>query len=227
LLNNIYLKIRLMNEERREKRLISEGRLFVLEKADLDLDCLTQVAGLYADVFAPPPWNEFVKCNYCECFHGMETSIGERCDCGGEFGEAYPLEETIDYIKSEADKKGFRMAVYKEAEKILGFSWSYLTTPGELSTRKWKSSGDIRFVLNSLSERSNNQEIRYFSECGVSPNMRGRGLANELASAVTGPETTVYRTNCLSPMMAVTQRLGFVQIMGPDDRESRVFIETG
>ena len=195
---------------------------------------ISDVAKLYANVFAPPPWNEAVKCNNPNDgqFKGLDTPLGSKCECGGTFIEAYPLAETIEYINDESKKLGFKIVKITNDKEIVGFAWSYLTTPNNLVISKWKNYQDQENIITSLKLQGINSEdqIRYFSECGVSPNFRGNGLANQLTDLVSEKEITIYRTNCLSPMMAVANRLGFRQFMGPEviiDRQAKTIIETG
>jgi hypothetical protein len=195
---------------------------------------ISDIAKLYANVFAPPPWNEAVKCDNPDDgqYKGLDTPLGSKCDCGGTFVEAYPLNETISYINNESKKTGFKIIKITDGEETVGFAWSYLTTPSKLAISKWKNYQNQENILTALKLQGINSEdqIRYFSECGVSPNFRGNGLANQLTNLVSGKETTIYRTNCLSPMMAVANRLGFSQFMGPEviiDRQAKTIFETG
>lgn len=193
---------------------------------------LEAIATLYAQVFAPPPWNEVVKCDTCKQYEGLVIEIGSVCKCGGVFIEAYPLDETVDYIQSEASKPGFTLATIEEADKLIGFAWSWLTTPQELVVKKWQDSRTQQNIIDTLVNGGikPNDTIRYFSECGVSFENRGLGLANQLTQKVTGPQTTIYRTNFLSPMMAVASSQSFDQFMGPQvivDRSAKSIIDTG
>lgn len=193
---------------------------------------ISNIASLYAKVFAPPPWNEAVKCNIDGQFKGLDTPIGSKCECGGTYVEAYPLEETIEYIEKESQKTGFKIINITDDKNIIGFAWSYLTTPEKLVVSKWSKTENQERFLNLLERQNINfgENFRYFSECGVNPNIRGLGLSNQLTNLVSGKETTIYRTNCLSPMMAVANKLGFIQIMGPEviiDRQAKNIFETG
>jgi hypothetical protein len=195
---------------------------------------ISDIARLYANVFAPPPWNEAVKCNNPNDgqFKGLNTPLGSKCECGGTYLEAYPLNETIEYINNESKKLGFKIIKIITDKETVGFAWSYLTTPNNLVISKWKNYQDQENILSILKLQGIKPEdqIRYFSECGVRPNFRGIGLANQLTNLVSGRETTIYRTNCLSPMMAVANKLGFSQVMGQEvivDRQAKTIFETG
>jgi len=195
---------------------------------------LSKIANSYALVFSGPPWNEAVKCDTDGQFKGLDTPLGSKCnDCGGTYVEAYPLEETIDYIKKESQKLGFKSReIIDYNDDTIGFAWSYLITPEKLVQSKWNDSKNQNKIIDLLNQQNinPNQNIRYFSECGIDPNFRGIGLSNLLSNIVSGPEITIYRTNCLSPMMAVANRIGFTQIMGPEviiDRQAKNIFETG
>ncbi|MCW1948965.1 MAG: hypothetical protein KIH89_000735 [Candidatus Shapirobacteria bacterium] len=217
----------------KENNIIKETSLIQKEVNTPTSEQFTSTAKLYATVFSGPPWNESVKCSLDGQFKGLDTPLGSRCSCGGIFVEAYPLEETVEYIKEESKKPKFKFQETVNAEgETIGFAWSYLTTPTKLAQSKWDNSDDQQKIINILEQKgiAPNQEIRYISECGVDPNFRGNGIANLLTDIVSGPETTVYRTNCFSPMMAVATRLEFTQIMGPEviiDRSNKTIIETG
>lgn len=196
---------------------------------------LSELARLYAEVFAGPPWNEAVKCDSCEKYQGRSVLIGSPCSCGGSFVEAYPLLATIDYIKSEYQKPGFRYAILNgDQEEIVAFAWSYLTTPVKLAQSKWTEPQNQALIAKLISDTTGlppNKRFRYISECGVKPEYRNLGLSNWVVQANLGfDESTIYRTNCLSPMMAVAARLEFAQVLGPQvivDRKAKTIIETG
>ena len=130
-----------------DQRTNVDETIVLVSAEDLERDSLVKIAKLYADVFAPPPWNEAFKCDRCGKFAGLETIKGSSCECGGKHTEAYPLEETVDYISKEAQKEGFRMAIVRDDEEdIVGFSWSYLTTIDEVAEGKWSEANDIEKV---------------------------------------------------------------------------------
>lgn len=193
---------------------------------------ISGIANLYAKVFAFPPWNEAVKCDQDGQFKGLEIPVGSKCDCGGTFIEAYPPKETLEYIQKESQKPGFKIIQITDKDKLVGFAWSYLITPENLITSKWIDNQNQEniasiFRMNNLDPK---KYIRYLSECGIDSNFRGLSLSNQLINLTMGSEPNVYRTNYQSPMMAVANKLGFTQIMGPEviiDRQSKTIIETG
>lgn len=193
---------------------------------------IEKVAELYPRVFAGPPWNEAVKCNSCNTFQGEPVSPESSCACGGVYKEAYPLQETFNYIFKDSAKPGFRIATAEVEGEIVAFSWSYLTTPADLALSKWSTPNFQATVVELLGQQglSPNSQIRYLNETGVDPRYRESGLASDLRSQVSGPEITVARTNCYSPMTAINYKQGYTQIMGPKmfvDRQQRVIFPTG
>lgn len=193
---------------------------------------IKQIAILYADVFRGPPWNESVKCNTCEKYEGEQIAVNSLCLCGGCFMEAYPFNETSRYLESETQKPGFRHSLVEGQEQIVGFAWSYTTTPTELVVSKWSNPQNQMSILKVLEKYglTPNTQFRYFCEIGIDPNYRGLGLSNQLTQQVTGPEPTLFRTNVGTKMMAVGPTLGYEQIMGPEvivDRSSELIIPTG
>lgn len=205
---------------------------FSISSENLDNSKITQVARLYAQVFATPPWNEAVKCNNCCDFKGQETPLESKCSCGGTFKEAYPLQETSDYIKTDSQKPGFRMATAESDGKLIAFSWSYLTTPIKLALDKWSSSEFQAVVVDLLKQQglNANTQFRYLNETGVNSEFRNLGIASRLRIETTGPETTVARTNCNSPMTVINYKQDFSQIMGPKmffDRQLKTIFPTG
>ena len=64
-----------------------------------DSRMLRNLAEIYAEVFAGPPWNEFTICPSSGEFFGKETKVGQKCpDCSSKLLPAYPLDETEKYI---------------------------------------------------------------------------------------------------------------------------------
>lgn len=201
---------------------------------DLNINQITQIAKLYAEVFRGSPWNEAVKCSIDGQFKGEEISIGSKCDCGGTYIEAYPLDETINYIKNENQKPGFicSLVTSDSNQEIIGFAWSYTTTPEKLINEKWfdvKNKQEIMEVLQN-NGLPYGQKFQYLCEAGIKPEYRGFGLANLLVSQISGSGINLSRTNINTPIMTVSSNLGFQQIMGPEviiDRSNKITIPTG
>src|SRR5260221_12034160 len=97
-----------------------------IEQLDLTKD-VEQVAKLFADAFAGPPWNEYTKCGDCSQFTGKDTHAGDKCPhCeSGFLSVAYPLEVTVEMVRGASEKPNATMYVAKQDEAVIGFTWGY------------------------------------------------------------------------------------------------------
>lgn len=192
-----------------------------MEKFEPEVE-LEQLAKLYADVFAGPPWSEYTCCPDCSEFFGIQTKPGDRClNCGGELSLAYPVEQTKEYILRENRKANSVCILAKRGCRIVGFAWGYTYQYLEDFVEQKYRTEKMRFEIKNLLEQNRiNGSFFYFSECGVRQDERQKGISNFLsgdlilkAKALNLP--VVLRTNCESPMMAVAERYKMTQIMGP------------
>lgn len=184
-------------------------------------ELVTRLVPKYIKTFEGPPWNEYAKCNSppCDNYGGTEITIGSPCDCGGQFTAYYPPAEVLQYITNESKKPNFRLAILGDTENPTGFAWSYETRVQKLVSDKWTNKKDQAQILQAINSIGLNSvsTIRYFSECGINPPLRGQGLANKLVEPMVDSKLpTIYRTNYQSPMMAVAEKLSFTQIYGPN-----------
>lgn len=196
-------------------------------------DELMQLANLYALVFADAPWNEFTRSPGCNSFFGRETMVGDICpNCSDSLTEAYPKEETISYINKELVKPKAVLSLVKNNEEIIAFAWGFsIDNPGQLASQKYQSDEMKRSIVGALEANGVSDAFFYFSECGVSPQERGRGLSNQLSAAMVEQAAIqglplVMRTNFQSPMVRVAERFGMTQIMGPSPAGPVNFIDS-
>jgi len=187
-----------------------------------DRQLLESIAELYAQVFAGPPWNEFSRCPGCGRFYDQNNPIGSSSSCcGQQLVEAYPLEETINYIETELGKPNAVLVYLVNPNgEIIGFAWGYQTTPQDFVDNKYQTDQMRQKVINSLG-LSPQSLIFYFSECGIDPEYRRKGYANKLTRVMVDAAQSsglplLMRTNSQSPMVAVTQRFGMQQCFGPE-----------
>lgn len=187
---------------------------------------ISRVADLYADVFAGPPWNEATKCLTSGSFYGPDTQAGAPCpDCKAPLSEAYPKDETTEYILGELGKTNpIGLLAFVNSE-LAGFSWGYQTTPNELAESKWKTPKMQGVVKDLLAKYNVKDSLFYGSETGVDPQFRGKGLGKQLVKDrlkqvdQSGAEFMVVRTNFNSPMYGICNEMGwFTQILGPVSR---------
>lgn len=206
-------------------------------KFDPSLD-IEQLAKVYANVFAGPPWNENTKCTGCNQFFDLNTQAGETCinACGNLLAEAYPLEETADYIADETSRTGAVARLIKVSDEIIAFTWGFVyPNPEAFAEKKYKTPTMQRVVEDILRKSGISNSFFYISECGVQPNYRGQGLSNRLFQDLEDQRRTLslpamLRTNMDSPMIAVSTRFGLEQVLGPQvrvDRTNKLLIATG
>ena len=188
-----------------------------------------QLADLYADVFAGPPWNEVTKCASTGSFYGSDTTVGSPCpDCQTPLLEAYPREETIRYILGELGKSNPIGLLAFVNNELAGFSWGYQTDVNSLAMSKWKTPKMQEAVKSLLVDYGVTDKLFYGSETGVDPKFQGKGLGKKLVTArlnriiSSNERYALVRTNVNSPMYGIINGSwikggmdGFTQILGP------------
>lgn len=187
-----------------------------------------ELALTYAEVFAGPPWNEYTKCNETGKYFGRETRPGEKCglnnicaDCKGRLRLAYPLRTTLNYILGDSRKEGYDGKTIKEGFYLAGFAWGYTYQTAEAFANEKYCSDQMRYNLDQiLKDCGLTGSFFYFSECGIRLPYRKKGLSNVLFEETTSQARNlglgiVMRTNCQSPMVAVANRFGMKQVLGP------------
>ncbi len=207
-----------------------------LEKLEKDSD-VEQVAELYANVFATPPWNEYTRCPSCLKFFGLETQHGDSCKiCESCLELAYPTEKVIEVVKKEVARPDGTCFILKDGFEIIGFTWGYsYSSPEEFSQDKYRTARMQTGIAELLRQNSITGKFFYYSECGVRETRRGEGNSNRLAEAlfteaIRKKLPIVMRTNWQSPMTAVAERFGMKQIMGLEpqiDRTAKQILPTG
>ena len=190
----------------------------------LDDSRLDQVAELYARVFAGKPWYEVSRCNVCGIFSGTPPDLEIICGCDkkGKYStEAYPLEETREYILEELGHTNsvglIAVAGLAPGDAgVIGFAWGYGWTRLEMSEAKWKSP-DMRRLVN---DRVKEDSFFYVSEVGVLEPYQGRKIGRRLTNELAGrgkdthQGKTVLRTNENSPMRYLAEKLGLEPVIG-------------
>ena len=190
------------------------------------------LAVLYADVFADPPWNEFTRSVGCNSLFGRETQLGDICpNCGDLLTEAFRVDEVIRDTKAELANPDAVLVTREEEGKLIGFAWGYSCSPAQLLDKKYQSAEMKSKLLSLFSNEGVGDSFFYFSEIGVSPLFRNRGLSNEMSSELVNQAATlgkrlIMRTNFQSPMVRVAQRFEMRQIMGPSLAGTINFMDT-
>lgn len=194
-------------------------------KETLSRVILAALAKLYAITFGSAPWFEVGRCPKCETFYSEK---GIPCPKDGIFvEEAYPLEQTIEYIRRDLARPQSVIILSQdpESEELISFAWGYQTTIKEFLEQKYQQDQEVQHQFMTLFEigflLSPDSPILYISEMGTAPQWRGRGLATyaiklllEQAKDLSLPVIT--RTIVDSPSIySIAIKLGMTQISGP------------
>lgn len=182
------------------------------------------VAKTYAQVFAGEPWREVSRCSQCGEFSSANPGDQEQCACGGEFSiEAYPLEETAEYVGKELSKPDAigllvsQLSLMVESIRVVnGFSWGFRMNQQDLQ-KKYRTD-EMRDTVAAL--LINAGFFYYVSEVGVLPNLQGQGWGKRLTSSLVGQaeqigyDQFVVRTNEDSAMRYILEKMGMQPILG-------------
>lgn len=196
---------------------------------DLKSSELTELAGLYARVFAGPPWNEYTACPVDGTFFSKTTQPGQSCPddtCDAKLEPAYPLETTKGYISRELERPDAALWLLRDEDEgtIAGFSWGFAyDSPEAFAQDKYKTTA-MQLTTSALLRRLGlgRNGLWYLSESGIEddPRYRGRGLSREFhtrrleVAQQLGVEA-LQRTSASGPMYR-TSRRSMEQIMGPE-----------
>lgn len=189
---------------------------------------IKRVIACYQDVFADPPWNEWMKCPSCgEQWgkkHSQEVERLRALHCGVPMEPYYTVEQVGETInKVLALDAPFWIA--KHGERVIGFCWGYPTSLDELEKNLGISIRESYQVMTGQSDG----RIAYQSELGLVEEFRGQKIARRLVSSrledflARGLEVGVVRTKGL-PDPSVTYlwftgKLGYQQVATyPDGR---------
>ncbi|MFC1780179.1 hypothetical protein ACFLY9_00580 [Patescibacteria group bacterium] len=184
---------------------------------------LQQLAGLYAEIFAAPPWNEVGKCPTCENFFPEK---GGMCpNDNSTIKEAYPLDSTIEYIKEELNKPlCFYVLSISPKREPVSFGWGYACSIVELVKAKYSQDEQVQAGAQDLLSQSltlnPDSQVFYISEIGTAPAWREKGLASKLCRCLLAQANrlslpVVTRTLVDSPSIyGIARNLRMKQISG-------------
>ena len=192
-----------------------------IEKLLLSGGKIPEVAEVYAKVFAGWPWFEVSKGPECGKFYGPDFEVGAACPCGcGALQEAYPKEETVNYIFKELSRPLLNAFIYLFNQKVGGFGWGYQISGKEFVERKYNYDlAETRKVFFPIFEA--NDLFFYISEVGVLPSFQGKKIGtqitNKLANTATQSSLPILmRTNENSPMVKIAKNLEMKVILGKE-----------
>ena len=183
------------------------------------------VARSYAEVFSGFPWYEVSRCDSCGTFGSSlpeASSSCLKCGTGVLKLEAYPLDETVDYIKEELSHRtphgilGATVDFGERGMRVEGFGWGYGLSKLELVEAKYHSGEMQEMVCRLLTEHP---VFFYVSEVGGIPDLQRKGLGTDLTTSLVEYATQyhraiVLRTNEDSGMRKIAERLGMKPMYG-------------
>ncbi|HEX3568431.1 MAG TPA: hypothetical protein VHT70_02010 [Candidatus Saccharimonadales bacterium] len=211
---------------------------------DLPYQALGELALLYANVFAGPPWNEYTTCSEDGTFFGSETQPGNVCpqpDCRGELRLAYPVDQTKAYVAGELLRPDAALWLLRDTadqNRMVGFSWGFSYPDLETFAEEKYKTPNMRESINDLLQGLGIgvRGLWYLSESGIEndPKYRGRGLSRvfherRLAVASSLGLDALQRTTSVGNMYRTSKRT-MTQIMGPAmqaDPSTRKLLSTG
>lgn len=203
------------------------SRIQRIETADIP-----QVTLMYAEVFAGKPWYEVSRCSTCGEFSSSSPESSTACSkCSGVCDqEAYPYNETIQYVLhelSKPDAMGLLAVQSGIFRTIEGFGWGYAMSNEELQ-EKYKTE-EMHDLIRRLVAQSS---FYYISEVGVLEKYQGRGIGTTLTRKLFDHAEqyplVVLRTNENSPMRTIAEKVGMTPVLGLNtgikdaENESRV-----
>jgi GNAT superfamily N-acetyltransferase len=153
------------------------GINFVKFNPSHNAELLAQLVECFRNVFAGPPWNEFLKCPNCNGYWGTKhlgvlASEGYR-HCNLELVDFWPRTTVLQDIYHEVTgESSCWLAMY--GDKVIGFAWGYPMQINALSEKLKLTLNTSSFALDATST------VIYQDEVGVVPEFRGQGIAKEL-----------------------------------------------
>lgn len=166
------------------------------------------IARVYANVFASPPWNEAYKCTTCG--NSFDAKRGNEQCCGSQVREYYPLAETSEDIRKSFALTRARVALaLADESSIVGFAWGWQDTLGTLNDERFRLPAEAFDRLVAQSGFDPNDDVFYFSEFGVRSELRGQGIGRTMLQKlfssvdVDSAKGLVMRTSKKSPAYSI------------------------
>lgn len=183
------------------------------------------VANLYIEVFAGPPWYENTKCGSCGTFQGLETTSGQPCPkgCGTKLTPAYSVSETMDYVNTEAAKPNAIVSLVRGIDSQLeAFAWGYsIKSPQAFAQAKYDTPQMQRIAVTCLEQAGIEGAFFYISETGVARDRQGLGLSKPLFQDLEDVRKGLglpgmLRTHIGSAMVGLCSGFGYRQALGTE-----------
>lgn len=181
---------------------------------------LEQVAKLFGEVFAGPPWCEVTRCSGCMKFSGLGSRMGGRClRCGtGVLEQAYPPRRMQKVIGGLLNTPGATLYLI-DAGGIRGFAWGHPQPVAEVVGGFPK--GLRRKIIQTIIERTGSSLVFSLAEIGIQKEYRGRKwgkllFLRQIEDARERNLPIIVNTRSDTRVVPMCFRVGMVQIFGPE-----------
>lgn len=185
------------------------------------LEKLEKIACLYANVFADPPWNEYMVCSNN---HFAGRDFEELCvKCKEPLKLAYPKDETISYISNEIGKPNGSLITFEDGDgEVYAAGWGFTCEKRDFNIQKYKSPEMQGKVEKLLSDNVREDSFFYLSEVMVDMKARQQGIATKIANLFLEKADElgfdmVMRTLNTSPMATIANKISMVRIIDVGD----------
>lgn len=192
---------------------------------------LDPLISCYRDVFAGPPWDEWLFCPTCRQKWGIEQKVKVENlgygHCGKNMEEFWPKTVVENDLRHEITKESSCWLVVDE-DQVVGFCWGYPITTDSL---------EKKLVLPGLSKKLRQYYpgidlVAYQDDLGVRSEYRHRGLAKMMFLSrledfrAQGLTVGVVRTKTNPPSVTNLwfSRLGYETVAQYHDADGRVVL---
>lgn len=140
-----------------------------------------QMAQIYQEAFAGPPWFEVFQCSSCGNFAKEAISCSY---CGkNSFSEAYPIQTLINEYFPEmlaSYAPGVLIFAKDEKQEIQGFTTGGAIKLSDLIAKKYKGNPAILRSIVAHTGVNPNETVFYENETCISPNKQKKGMGGDL-----------------------------------------------
>lgn len=186
----------------------------------------------YKQVFGDEIWKEGWKCTICKksfAFNDPRCANGECC--GQSLGEFYPNQEVAEMLATLVVKRYQLRTVLTKKDEVAGFQWGWVDSLDSINEKLELFPELLSRLRGELQTRGLYQsQMYYWSESGVLPQYRRRGLAKSMYADVAAaliPQSVrskLLRTSPQSPQFKLSQSQGDQLVFNYTDntRDSRI-----
>lgn len=186
----------------------------------INLGILRKIAKLYADIFADPPWNEYMVCPN-KHYSGKGIKEQELCNrCNMPLELAYPEDRVINsIIKNACNKQGGCLSVFENVDEIPhAAGWGSTCSLDKFCAKYYKTQEMRQVVSQKIDRFMKNKEIFYLSEIFVAPEARGQGIGTSITNALMNRArelnlNIIFLTHCDSPMARIAKKCEMLPII--------------